>query len=33
LFITPEVMSTQEDLQKMTDQKQQQMDAAREANH
>jgi general secretion pathway protein D len=33
LFITPRVMSTQEDLQEMTDQKQQQMDAAREANH
>ena len=33
LFITPEVLSTQEDLQNMTDQKQQQMDAAREANH
>jgi general secretion pathway protein D len=33
LFITPQLMSTQEDLQEMTDQKQQQMDAAREANH
>jgi general secretion pathway protein D len=33
LFITPQVQSTQEDLQKMTDQKQQQMDAAREASH
>jgi general secretion pathway protein D len=32
LFITPQVMSSQEDLQKMTDQKQQTMDAAREAN-
>jgi general secretion pathway protein D len=32
-FITPKVMSTREDLQEMTDQKQQQMDAAREANH
>jgi general secretion pathway protein D len=32
LFITPQVMSTQEDLQNMTDEKQQQMDAAREAN-
>jgi general secretion pathway protein D len=32
LFITPQVMSTQEDLQEMTDQKQQQMDAAREAS-
>ncbi len=32
-FITPKVMSRQEDLQEMTDQKQQQMDAAREANH
>lgn len=32
LFITPRVMSTQEDLQEMTDRKQQQMDAAREAN-
>jgi general secretion pathway protein D len=32
LFITPQVMSTQEDLQNMTNEKQQQMDAAREAN-
>jgi general secretion pathway protein D len=32
LFITPQLMSSQEDLQKMTDQKQQQMDAAREAS-
>jgi general secretion pathway protein D len=32
LFLTPQVMSSQEDLQKMTDQKQQQMDAAREAS-
>jgi general secretion pathway protein D len=32
LFITPQVMSTQEDLQEMTEHKKQQMDSAREAN-
>ena len=32
LFITPQVMSSQEDLQEMTDQKNQQMEAAREAS-
>ena len=33
LFLTPRVLSSPEDLQEMTDQKQQEMDAAREANH
>jgi general secretion pathway protein D len=33
LFITPRVMSSQEDLQSMTDQKKEQMDSAREASH
>ena len=32
LFITPEVLSNPADLQQMTDQKKQQMDAAREAD-
>ena len=33
LFITPQILSTQEELQDMTNQKKEQMDAAREADH